>query len=141
YDIQGEQIEEGKCKFHYNNARTTQGTVNSPRHPNIYPLKLDCEYIFRPLPEHITVLSFSVFVMSKSTSPPCDSEDYIEFYEDMGSFNRENFTLTEKYCGQQLPGPYATTRLLKLIFHSDDRMSNVGFKATYKFIRRQDIDN
>ncbi|BFZ09491.1 hypothetical protein BsWGS_12531 [Bradybaena similaris] len=140
YDIHGEQIEEGKCKFHYNNARDAQGFVNSPRHPNEYPLSLECEYIFRPLPDHFVVISFSVFVMSQESSPSCDIGDYIAFYDDMGTLNRENFTATERYCGYKHPGPYATSRLLKLIFHSDGSDSHVGFKATYKFISRHDID-
>ncbi|CAG5135827.1 unnamed protein product, partial [Candidula unifasciata] len=141
YDVPGEQPEEGKCRFLYNNVKTTQGTTNSPRHPNAYPSNLDCEYVFRPLIDHLISISFSSFTLSDSPSQLCDTGDYLAIYEDVGTFIKENFTLTEKYCGTTIPGPYMTSRLLKLVFHSDDRLSYIGFKATYRFIKKQDIDN
>ncbi|BFZ25253.1 hypothetical protein BsWGS_28292 [Bradybaena similaris] len=141
YDIKGEQIEEGKCRFQYNNAKTSQGTVNSPRHPNGYPVNLDCEYVFRPLLDHLISISFHSFTLSDAPSKICDTGDYLAFYEDVGTFIKENFTLTEKYCSTTVPGPYMSSRILKLVFHSDDRLSYMGFKASYRFIRKQDIDN
>lgn len=63
----------------------------------------------------------------------CRRSDYIAIHEEIGQKN--NFTLTEKYCNKDfLPGPYATRNVVKLIFHSNEKDSNVGFKASYKFV-------
>lgn len=69
----------------------------------------------------------------------CPDGDHVSFYEDMGSNNRENFILTETFCGNYTPGPYATSRLLKMVFHSDDSVSHVGFKASYEFIHQHQV--
>ena len=54
-------------------------------------------------------------------------------YEEIGQKN--NFTLTERYCSKDfLPGPYATRNVVKLIFRSNEKDSNVGFKASFKFV-------
>ncbi|CAL1537449.1 unnamed protein product, partial [Lymnaea stagnalis] len=140
FGIPGTPITDGKCKFHYNSAIMKNGEINSPRHPGNYALNQDCEYIFRPLFDEVVIISFSVFHLSSQDSPPCNAGgDYVAFYEDLGTLNRENFTLTEKYCGKYYPGPYATTRLLKLVFFSDERETFPGFKATYKFVKKQNL--
>ncbi|XP_055889902.1 cubilin-like isoform X3 [Biomphalaria glabrata] len=139
YGIKGEQIEEGKCKFHYKSHMVKFGEVNSPRHPGNYPANLDCEYIFRPFHDEVVVISFSVFNVSGHDIPNCITGDYVAFYEDLGTVSRENFTLTEKYCGKALPGPYATTKLLKMVFHSDDHLGHLGFKANYRFLHKKNI--
>ncbi|KAH9490912.1 hypothetical protein Btru_039781, partial [Bulinus truncatus] len=138
YGIKGQQIEEGKCKFHYKSS-IISGEVNSPRHPGSYPPNLDCEYIFRPFHDEVVVISFTVFNVSEHDSPHCITGDYVAFYEDLGSISREDFTLTETYCGKALPGPYATTRLLKMVFHSDERNGFIGFKANYRFLPKKNI--
>ncbi|XP_059176514.1 cubilin-like isoform X2 [Physella acuta] len=141
YGIHGEQIEEGKCKFHYNSMRVKQGEINSPRHPGNYPNNQDCEYIFRPQPGEVLLLTFHIFLLSTKSDPPsspplCSTVDNVAFYEDVGTPNRENFTLTARYCGNVYPGPYATHKLLKVIFHSnDDSESYVGFRAKFQFYK------
>ena len=63
----------------------------------------------------------------------CRRSDYIAVYEEIGQKN--NFTLTERYCSKDfLPGPYATRNVVKLIFRSNEKDSNVGFKASFKFV-------
>ncbi|XP_012946236.1 cubilin [Aplysia californica] len=141
YGIPGDEIEEGKCQFHYNSAKTKMGETNSPRHPGSYPLNLDCEYIFRPRSNEVVIITFSVFKLSDPKGIDCNNGDYVAFHEDLGTSGRKNFTLTERYCGEAFPGPYATSRLLKMLFHSDDRDTNVGFKAYYKFVDKQIIED
>ena len=59
--------------------------------------------------------------------------DYVAIYEEVGTKN--NFTLTERYCDKGfLPGPYATSNVVKLVFHSNSHHSSVGFKISYKFV-------
>ena len=47
FGIQGTRVYQNKtCLYTYNNENVVQGTLNSPRYPQNYPLNLRCDYIF-----------------------------------------------------------------------------------------------
>lgn len=140
YGIPGSAILPGQCKFYYESSKSKGGSFNSPRYPAMYPLNTSCEYILRPLRDEVLVLNFDVLMWptTQTGDPDCKRSDYVAIYEEIGAKN--NFTLTEKYCDPGvLPGPYATSNELKVVFYSNYVESNVGFKASYKFVPRQEL--
>ena len=47
FGIQGTRVYQNKtCLYTYNNENVIQGSLNSPRYPQNYPLNLKCDYIF-----------------------------------------------------------------------------------------------
>lgn len=47
FGIQGTRVYQNKtCLYTYNNENVIQGSLNSPRYPQSYPLNLRCDYIF-----------------------------------------------------------------------------------------------
>lgn len=70
----------------------------------------------------------------------CTRADYVAIYEAIG--RRNNYTLTEKYCDKDVfPSPYATSNEVKVIFHSNEVESSVGFKATYSFVPTSELQD
>ncbi|XP_076445824.1 cubilin-like [Babylonia areolata] len=139
YRIPGPTISPG-CKFYYGSRNSKKGTFNSPHYPAKYPFNTDCEYILRPEGNEMLVFYFHVLLFpdSQVQDPDCGRSDYVAIYEEIGE--RNNFTLTERYCNKALvPGPYATRRVVKVLFHSNNKDSNVGFKASYQFVSDGDI--
>ncbi|XP_076467229.1 cubilin-like [Babylonia areolata] len=139
YGIPGDHIpgDNGrKCQFLYDSKWSKSGSTNSPRFPAKYPQNLHCVYILRPQqPHEILIFYFEVlmFPESQKDDAGCRRSDYVAIYEEVKEKN--NFTMTERYCNKDtLPGPYATKNVVKIIFHSNDRESNVGFKITYQFV-------
>ncbi|XP_070189345.1 cubilin-like isoform X3 [Littorina saxatilis] len=134
YAIPGNSITEGKCLFHYESKLTKSGTFNSPRYPAKYPDKTQCEYILRPLAEEVLIINFDVLMFPETQvrDPNCRGSDYVAIYEE---YRSNNYTMTERYCDKDfLPGPYATRNVVKVVFFSNDKDSNVGFKASFKFV-------
>ncbi|XP_025097532.1 dorsal-ventral patterning tolloid-like protein 1 isoform X3 [Pomacea canaliculata] len=142
YDIEGKPIVDGECKFLYESSKMKTGEFNSPRHPARYPNNTDCEYILVPLQGEVLIINFEVFILpdSQSGDPDCTRADYVAIYEAIG--RRNNYTLTEKYCDKDVfPSPYATSNEVKVIFHSNEVESSVGFKATYSFVPTSELQD
>ncbi|KAL8575289.1 hypothetical protein ACOMHN_001834 [Nucella lapillus] len=138
YGIPGDHIpgDNGrKCQFLYDSKWGKSGSTNSPRFPAKYPLNLNCIYILRPLPNEVLLFYFEVLIFpeSQKDDASCRRSDYVSISEEIGE--RNNFTVTEQYCHKDIvPGPYTTSNVVKIFFHSNERESNVGFKVTYQFV-------
>jgi hypothetical protein len=50
------------CYFEFYSTRASEGIFTSPNYPGKYPHNMECEYIFRGVPEkEIIVINFSDF--------------------------------------------------------------------------------
>ena len=67
----------------------------------------------------------------------CLQTDYVAIYEE--GQPRNNFTLVEMHCGTLSPGPFVSTRVVKVVFHSDEEESLMGFKASYQYLAQRDM--
>ncbi|XP_041354955.1 tolloid-like protein 1 isoform X2 [Gigantopelta aegis] len=140
FAIAGIPIGEGLCKFLYDSTKVKAGYFNSPRHPGNYPVDQDCEYIFRPSIGEFVLLAFESFLLEERgpNEAGCLQTDYVAIYEE--GQPRNNFTLVEMHCGTLSPGPFVSTRVVKVVFHSDEEESLMGFKASYQFLAQRDMD-
>ncbi|XP_067675721.1 dorsal-ventral patterning tolloid-like protein 1 isoform X1 [Haliotis asinina] len=139
YAIPGTPISEGQCKFLYDDTSGPSGTFNTPRHPGNYPTDLTCEYIFRPGHDVIVLISFDSFDLDarQPNQLGCLGRDYLEILEE--GHTKNNFSLVERHCGEIAPGPYTSSRVVKIVFHSNKSITKMGFKARYYFQTKEEI--
>lgn len=138
YNIPGKQIRDGMCSFLYDSKDTRKGSFNSPGHPGLYFINLDCTYIFRGKPHEKIAISFEVFNLPNNDPHSCKATDYIEIYQQLEGPN--NYSVIRRYCGKANPGPILTERGVKILFHSDSDGIDMGFRASYEFIKKEDIN-
>ncbi|XP_014770360.1 tolloid-like protein 2 isoform X3 [Octopus bimaculoides] len=138
YNIPGEAIKDGVCSFLYDSKKTKEGSFNSPRHPGLYFINLDCIYIFRGKSDEKIAISFEVFNLPNNDPLTCKATDYLEIYQQLEGPN--NYSVIRRYCGKNNPGPILTEKGVKILFHSDDDGTDMGFRARYKFIRNDEVN-
>ncbi|KRZ32162.1 Cubilin [Trichinella pseudospiralis] len=106
--------------------RDPKGIISSPYYPNDYGNNMHCEYIIDPIHsnEYYVYLQFTHFQLEE-TGYVDNCLDYVEVI----SLTEGNVLLNT--CGQVIPERVNGVGPLKVIFHSDSLVTNVGFSAQY----------
>ena len=111
---------------------TNVGSVNSPKYPSDYPVKVVCRWIIR-IPQNIIEhkkfikLTFEAFNLEFHSS--CVYDSLVIYDGEEG-----NKTLLGSFCGDDLPSPlYASKGQMVIKFTSDETMVARGFNATFNF--------
>ncbi|XP_060564116.1 suppressor of lurcher protein 1-like isoform X2 [Ruditapes philippinarum] len=132
FGVQGGGIQDdrGVCSFEFYSTRASEGIFTSPNYPGKYPHNMECEYIFRGVPEkEIIVINFSDFDV-KGCDNPTDS-DYVEFSNFLDTRDRK----LPRYCGNrpQYDPVTSDAAFFRVTFKSNNKFDATGFKGTYKF--------
>ncbi|XP_070504706.1 suppressor of lurcher protein 1-like isoform X2 [Chironomus tepperi] len=118
----GKQIDD-KCDFIYNSNETKIGVINSPNFPGIYPINIECNYYFH-----------GVF--------PCYGDDVSSDSVEFSNFPSRDRKL-KFYCGKVNHSfkLKSDNKYFRVTFRSNDKLDGTGFRATYKFIGPDKIEN
>ncbi|KAJ7389720.1 hypothetical protein OS493_029620 [Desmophyllum pertusum] len=108
---------------------------HSPLYPStVYPLSINCTYLFKAPEGHRIELVFSTFHL-EGASPRCNN-DYIVVRDGPS----ENSPLINKFCGaQDLKPIISSTNSIHMYFVSNDIYAFDGFNGTYRVISEVDI--
>ncbi|XP_050425565.1 cubilin-like isoform X2 [Adelges cooleyi] len=119
------------CSFIFHSNKNEQGIIVTPTYPAIYPLGLQCTYLFLGQPGQRLQLEFNDFDIT-SGGQHCPF-DVVSIYDG----NDTSSPLIEKYCGQHRNlVVYSTEEQLYMTFDTLERATNPqrrGFKAKFKF--------
>lgn len=67
YGIAGKPIGgDGQCNFLFKSDFHKSGFFNSPRHPDMYPPNLKCDYIFQPTINEQLLITFDMFSLDST---------------------------------------------------------------------------
>ncbi|KRX14888.1 Cubilin [Trichinella nelsoni] len=129
-----------ECTFHFNSLSEKEGTFNSPRYPENYPVDTVCIYWLNGKIGERVRIYFDQFVLAPSFSKIDRCADRLELYN-VFSNNRE--TLLGKYCAENYPGPILSAEnanRIRAIFIADAKHTATGFRAHYQFIPQKNIN-
>ncbi|XP_045623432.1 cubilin [Procambarus clarkii] len=104
-----------------------QGSIHSPKYPELYDVHSDCEWTIRVDPLHVVELNFTDFDIEPSAN--C-TFDYLTVYDGEG----EEAPQLMQHCGSTLPNPTlvrSSTNVMTIRFKADGSSSGRGFKADY----------
>lgn len=107
----------------------TTGTINTFNYPNLYPGNLNCAWDIRGLTENNLIkLDFA------SGSEFLCGQDVLQVYDSGPSSEWIPF---EPWCGDNLPNfIFSSGTKLHIEFESGSKSNHKGFRATYKFIKK-----
>ena len=113
----------------------TEGTIQSPNHPNNYPNNVDCQTVLQAPPEYVVRLDIIEFALQLDEEQEgiCQRDgDILKLYD---GDNNSAPTLGE-FCGKYIPKAFiSSSRHLFVLFKSDGVLSNSGFLASVSFIK------
>ena len=134
----GLPVRRSRFLYHIENSYSIGVFCTRLRSVNIYFYAFVLKSVF--VHECLCVSNTNCVCVCVLLTARCMKGDALSYMEDLAGPMNQNFTLTETYCGEMSPGPYVTSRALKMLFRSDDVDSYVGFKADYVFVKTRDMD-